>query len=108
MTPGRRRSYQMIFGDPLNWVRQRLGHASVESTLVYLHVLGELEMESRLALVPDSWETVGLAPGDLAAELTGHTDRPDGGDAGDAGVGLSVGPVGDRVWATSRAASGQL
>lgn len=50
-----RRHYRMIFGDPLDWVRQRLGHKSVETTQIYLHVLAELEYETRLALVGDNW-----------------------------------------------------
>jgi site-specific recombinase XerD len=67
MHPQQRRSYQMIFGDPLNWVRQRLGHAHLETTLVYLHVLAELELETRLALVPDEeeWSPAELHPDDL-------------------------------------------
>jgi site-specific recombinase XerD len=67
MHPQQRRSYQMIFGDPLNWVRQRLGHAHLETTLVYLHVLAELELETKLALVPDEeeWPPAGLDPDDL-------------------------------------------
>ena len=53
-----RETYQMVFGDPLNWVRMRLGHRSVETTQIYLHTLQELEMETRMALVPDTWEPV--------------------------------------------------
>ncbi|MFF4963319.1 tyrosine-type recombinase/integrase [Streptomyces sp. NPDC001222] len=56
-----RRHYRMIWGDPLDWVRIRLGHASLETTQNYLHTLRELEMETRLMLVPDLWE---------------HPDRP--------------------------------
>lgn len=48
--------YTRIFGDPLDWVRRRLGHASVVTTQVYLHALVELEMVTRMALVPDRWE----------------------------------------------------
>lgn len=56
-TVAQRHSYEMIFGDPLDWVRRRLGHRSVESTFIYLHTLQELEMETRMALVPAEWET---------------------------------------------------
>ncbi|OEV19362.1 integrase [Streptomyces nanshensis] len=56
MNPAQRLHYQRIFGDPLDWVRRRLGHASILSTLIYLHALQELEMETRMALVPDTWE----------------------------------------------------
>jgi site-specific recombinase XerD len=56
-TVAQRHSYEMIFGDPLDWVRRRLGHRSVESTFIYLHTLQELEMETRMALVPADWET---------------------------------------------------
>ena len=49
-------TYQMVFGDPLNWVRIRLGHRSIASTQIYLHTMQELELETRMALVPDSWE----------------------------------------------------
>ncbi|MCI4657319.1 tyrosine-type recombinase/integrase [Cryobacterium zhongshanensis] len=53
-----RRHYAMVFGDPLNWVRIRLGHRSIETTMVYLHSLAELEFETRLALVgsDDDWD----------------------------------------------------
>ncbi|MGW2964090.1 tyrosine-type recombinase/integrase [Streptomyces sp. NPDC001220] len=56
MNPAQRLHYQRIFGDPMDWVRRRLGHASQLSTLIYLHALQELEMETRMALVPDTWE----------------------------------------------------
>ena len=36
----------------------RLGHRSVGTTQIYLHALQELEMETRMALVPDTWEPV--------------------------------------------------
>lgn len=55
-TVAQRQSYEMIFGDPLDWVRRRLGHRSVESTFGYLHTLQELEMATRTALVPTDWE----------------------------------------------------
>jgi len=61
MEAAQRRHYRMIWGDPLDWVRIRLGHASLETTQEYLHTLRELEMETRLVLVPDLWE---------------HPDRP--------------------------------
>ncbi len=48
--------YTRIFGDPLDWVRRRLGHRSLTSTMIYLHALAELEMHTRMALVPDGWE----------------------------------------------------
>jgi len=37
-------------------VRRRLGHRSVVTTQIYLHALAELEMHTRMALVPDGWE----------------------------------------------------
>lgn len=58
LNPAQRLHYVRIFGDPLDWVRRRLRHASVLSTLIYLHALQELEMETRMALVPDTWEDV--------------------------------------------------
>jgi site-specific recombinase XerD len=68
--PEARRSYQMVFGDPLRWVSIRLGHSSIEMTLKYLHTLAELELETKLALVPDDeWELPELHPDDLAVEL---------------------------------------
>jgi site-specific recombinase XerD len=69
--PEYRRSYQMIFGDPLRWVSLRMGHATVQTTLIYLHTLAELEFETKLALVPDGddWTPLELHPDDLAAEL---------------------------------------
>ena len=42
--PEQRRTYSLIFGDPLDWVRRRLGHRSVVTTQIYLHALAELEM----------------------------------------------------------------
>jgi len=48
--------YTRIFGDPLDWVRRRLGHRSVVTTQTYLHALAELEMATRMLLVPDHWE----------------------------------------------------
>ena len=65
MTAEQRGHYTRIFGDPLDWVRRRLGHRSVTTTSVYLHALAELEMETRMALVPDSWED----PRDMPAAL---------------------------------------
>ncbi|MGW6374810.1 hypothetical protein ACWFRB_01935 [Rhodococcus sp. NPDC055112] len=53
--PQQRQHYVQIFGDPLDWVRRRLGHRSIETTQIYLHALAELEMETRMALVPDDW-----------------------------------------------------
>lgn len=56
MSGPQRETYQRVFGDPLNWIRIRLGHRSIETTQIYLHTLSELEMETRMALVPDGWE----------------------------------------------------
>ncbi|WP_329160517.1 site-specific integrase [Streptomyces sp. NBC_01717] len=56
LSDNQRGHYVRIFGDPLDWVRRRLGHVSVVTTLIYLHALQELEMETRMALVPDTWE----------------------------------------------------
>ncbi len=56
MTAEQRGHYTRIFGDPLDWVRRRMGHASIASTLIYLHALQELEMRTRMELVPDDWE----------------------------------------------------
>jgi site-specific recombinase XerD len=56
LDPEQRGYYTRIFGDPLDWVRRRLGHASITTTQIYLHALEELEMETRMALVPDGWE----------------------------------------------------
>jgi integrase len=56
MSAGQRGEYQRIFGDPLDWVRRRLGHRSAATTLKYLHVLQELEMQTRIQLIPDDWD----------------------------------------------------
>jgi len=37
MSAGQRGEYQRIFGDPLDWVRRRLGHRSAGTTLKYLN-----------------------------------------------------------------------
>ena len=63
LTPDQRGHYTRVFGDPLDWVRRRLGHASVVTTQIYLHALAEVEMETRMALVPDDWDL----PASLAA-----------------------------------------
>lgn len=56
LVPAQRQHYTRIFGDPLDWVRRRLGHRSVVTTQIYLHTLEDLEMETRMALVPDEWD----------------------------------------------------
>ncbi|MFI6163032.1 hypothetical protein ACIA59_24160 [Micromonospora haikouensis] len=79
MNPQQRRHYQMVFGDPLDWIRRRLGHRSVETTSKYLHVLAELEMETRLALVSDAWEDPRLLrASDLTVEGAAVTDEATG------------------------------
>lgn len=56
LTSEQRGQYTRVFGDPLDWVRRRLGHRSVVTTQVYLHALAELEMHTRMELVPDEWD----------------------------------------------------
>ena len=76
--PEQRRTYSLIFGDPLDWVRRRLGHRSVVTTQVYLHALAELEMETRMMLVPAIGKTLAGPPidrfdgdsGEFAGSLT--------------------------------------
>jgi hypothetical protein len=76
----------MVFGDPLDWVRRRLGHRSVETTQKYLHTLAELEMETRMALVGDAWEDPRLLRAtDLAAEIQDAEDEHVLVGAGDVG-----------------------
>jgi integrase len=58
LNPEQRRHYTRIFGDPLDWVRRRLGHKSVITTIKYLHALSELEMHTRMKLVPSDWDDV--------------------------------------------------
>lgn len=72
MSPGQRGHYTRIFGDPLDWVRRRLGHRSVLTTVIYLHALQELEMETRMALVPDQWED----PRDTPLDIVGDDSPP--------------------------------
>ncbi|WP_336649138.1 tyrosine-type recombinase/integrase [Microbacterium sp. MMO-10] len=55
-TPEQRGYYVRVFGDPLDWVRRLLGHRSVETTQKYLHALADLEMSTRLTLIPEEWE----------------------------------------------------
>jgi integrase len=69
MSPTQRTTYEQIFGDPLDWVRRRLGHRSVETTFNYLHTLNELAMETRLALVPDEWAELQLSAEELGGEI---------------------------------------
>ncbi|MFI5864667.1 integrase [Streptomyces sp. NPDC051546] len=72
MNPAQRLHYQRIFGDPMDWVRRRLGHSSQLSTVIYLHALQELEMETRMALVPDTWED----PRDTSVDALGDEKPP--------------------------------
>jgi site-specific recombinase XerD len=76
MNPAQRTTYEQIFGDPLDWVRRRLGHRSVETTFKYLHTLNELAMETRLALVPDEWAEFGPSAGELIRECS--AEQPTG------------------------------
>ncbi len=55
----------MIYGDPLRWVQMRLGHARLSSTLKYQHTLHELEMQTRMALIPDVFEATPAHPDDV-------------------------------------------
>ncbi|MEE6168587.1 MULTISPECIES: tyrosine-type recombinase/integrase [unclassified Mycolicibacterium] len=64
MTSVQRGHYTRVFGDPLDWVRRRLGHRSVVTTQNYLHALAELEMHTRMELVPDDWDD----PSSIAAD----------------------------------------
>lgn len=62
MNEQQRQTYQRVFGDPLNWVRIRLGHRSATTTAIYLHLLQELEMRTRRELVPEgAWEPAGFS-----------------------------------------------
>lgn len=80
MTSEQRTSYEQIFGDPLDWVRRRLGHRSVETTFKYLHTLNELAMETRLALVPEEWDTPARPEPEPSAQGIGAaTSTQDGG-----------------------------
>lgn len=65
LTSEQRGHYTRVFGDPLDWVRRRLGHRSVVTTQLYLHALAELEMHTRMELVPDEWDD----PSHLVSEL---------------------------------------
>ncbi|MBK6042237.1 integrase [Streptomyces sp. MBT55] len=76
MNADQRLHYQRIFGDPLDWVRRRLGHASILSTLIYLHALQELEMETRMALVPDTWENPRHMPDGILGDEQPPSDLP--------------------------------
>jgi integrase len=67
--------YTRIFGDPLDWVRRRLGHVSQVTTVKYLHALQELEMATRMALVPDGWED----PRDTSLPALGASEKPPAG-----------------------------
>ncbi|QTI90627.1 site-specific integrase [Streptomyces sp. AgN23] len=81
LNEAQRGHYTRIFGDPLDWVRRRLGHRSVVTTTVYLHALQELEMETRMALVPDTWED----PRDTPLQRIGDDTRAPAESAGDTG-----------------------
>lgn len=74
LNPDQRGHYTQIFGDPLDWVRRRLGHRSVVTTQIYLHALAELEMDTRMALVPSDWEVA--EPRLDSADVTPLTTNP--------------------------------
>jgi integrase len=81
LTAEQRGHYTRIFGDPLDWVRRRLGHRSLATTMIYLHALAELEMRTRMTLVPDGWEDPRDIPlTALAGESAGPGSGPGGGD----------------------------
>ena len=82
LSPEQRGHYTRIFGDPLDWVRRRLGHSSVVTTQVYLHALAELEMATRMALVPDGWEDPRDTrwPRSATTEPLWERSRPGGGE----------------------------
>ncbi|MFJ5839800.1 site-specific integrase [Streptomyces shenzhenensis] len=65
MNPEQRGAYQRIFGDPVNWLRIRLGHRSRTTTEKYLHTLQELEWETRQALIPNDWDAAHVRPEEL-------------------------------------------
>ena len=69
-----RRTYQMVYGDPLRWVQMRLGHARLSSTLRYQHTLHELEMETRMALIPDAFEGLATHADDFGNDGIEETD----------------------------------
>ncbi|MDN5916465.1 MAG: site-specific integrase [Pseudonocardia sp.] len=76
-TAEQRGHYVRVFGDPLDWVRRRLGHRSVVTTQIYLHALAELEMDTRMALIPDVGEHPRSLPlSDLHAAHALSSDRP--------------------------------
>jgi integrase len=62
LNPEQRTHYTRVFGDPADWVRRRLGHASQTTTLKYWNYLAELEMTTRMELVPDAWDDPRLTP----------------------------------------------
>lgn len=73
LDPRQRTAYERVFGDPLDWVRRLLGHKSRETTHIYMHTLADLEMETRIALIPDEWED-SRDPSLLADEPHGWTE----------------------------------
>lgn len=58
-----------LFGDPLNWLRMLLGHRSIETTMIYVGCIAELELSTRLALLED-WETTSAIA--VGAAAYGH------------------------------------
>lgn len=57
-----------LFGDPVNWLRILLGHRSIETTMVYIGCIAELELATRLALLGD-WETAPSIPAGETANV---------------------------------------
>lgn len=50
-------------GDPLNWISRRLGHSGIETTMIYIHNLSELETETILSMIPDRVDLVAIPDG---------------------------------------------
>ncbi|WP_432432630.1 tyrosine-type recombinase/integrase [Cryobacterium breve] len=53
--PDRRTYARLIHGDPLDWVRIRLGHASKLTTLKYVHALADMDPETRRDVASADW-----------------------------------------------------
>jgi site-specific recombinase XerD len=47
LTADQRGHYTRIFGDPLDWVRRRLGHRSLATTMIYLHEVSGIASDGR-------------------------------------------------------------
>jgi integrase len=68
LTPGERRDFRLLYGDPWRMVQDLLGHASVETTRsIYLAPVSDLQLQS---LLSGPAQSSSMSEGDAADEIS--------------------------------------